>query len=66
MSADEAEALLKECLTVLYYRDKSTMNKFQIARVSTEGVAITEPFALPTNWDYELFVDPAKNATGTW
>ncbi|KFM26878.1 Proteasome subunit beta type-4 [Auxenochlorella protothecoides] len=66
MSEEEARALLRECLTVCYYRDKNSINRFQIARVSAEGVDLGEPFALPTNWDHALFRDPAAHAVGTW
>lgn len=35
MSRADAEALLREALAVCYYRDKQSINKFQIAVVST-------------------------------
>lgn len=66
MSEAEARSLLEECLAVCYYRDKNSINKFQIARVNAEGTSICEPFALPTKWDYELFRDPSKHAEGVW
>lgn len=37
-----------------YYRDKNSINKFQIAKVTTEGIDICEPFALETNWDLKV------------
>ena len=40
-------------LQVCYYRDKQTTNKFQIAKVSGEGVTVSEPFALETQWGYQ-------------
>jgi 20S proteasome subunit beta 7 len=67
MSEAEAEALLKEALTVCYYRDKQSINKFQVAQVGPGGrVAVSEPFALETAWDYAAFVNPSAHATGTW
>jgi 20S proteasome subunit beta 7 len=80
MSEAEAEALLKEALAVCYYRDKQSINKFQIAKVTAgecegggEGgararvtVSVSEPFALETTWDYAAFVNPSAHATGTW
>lgn len=72
MSETEAEALLKEALTVCYYRDKQSINKFHIAKVTSGGdgggvsVSVSEPFALETTWDYEAFVNPSAHATGTW
>jgi len=41
-------------LQVCYYRDKNSINKFQIAKVTTEGIDICEPFALETNWDLKV------------
>jgi len=46
-------ALRRARLQVCYYRDKQTTNKFQIARVTAEGVSVSEPFALETQWGYE-------------
>lgn len=66
MSEEEATALLHQCLKVCYYRDKNSINKFTIAKVSAEGVTISEPFALETEWRYKLFENPAANAAGAW
>lgn len=66
MSEEEATALMHECLKVCYYRDKNSINKFQLAKVTAEGVTISEPFALETHWSYKLFANPAANAPGTW
>jgi 20S proteasome subunit beta 7 len=62
----EATALLHDCLRVCYYRDKNSINKFQLAKVTKDGVEISEPFALETKWDYKLFANPSANATGVW
>lgn len=66
MSEAEAIELLHECLRVCYYRDKNSINKFQLAKVTKDGVEISEPFALDTKWDYKLFVDPSAKAVGVW
>lgn len=82
MSRADAEALLREALAVCYYRDKQSINKFQIATVtaSTSAAAPTaagggkvaaevevgEPFALATEWGYGAFVHPSAHAVGTW
>ncbi len=43
---------------VCYYRDKQSINKFQMASVkAADGgsrVTISEPFALDTKWDYKV------------
>jgi len=66
MSAAEARALLEEALRVCYYRDKNSINKFQVATVTAAGVALSEPFALATEWSLEAFQNPSKTVPGTW
>lgn len=67
MSKEEAEALIKEALAVCYYRDKQSINKFQVATVTREGgVSIGDPFALETQWGYAAFAHPSAHAVGTW
>lgn len=66
MELADAEELLRDCLRVCYYRDKNSINKFQMAKVTKDGVSISEPFALETKWDYKRFADPSANAAGTW
>lgn len=41
-------------MQVCYYRDKTSINKFQIAKVTKEGVNISDPFALETEWSYKV------------
>jgi hypothetical protein len=45
---------VSRCEQVCYYRDKQSINKFQIATVTAKGVEISEPFALETKWDYQV------------
>ena len=47
-------------LQVCYYRDKNSINKFQIAKVTTEGIDICKPFALETNWDLKVRGGPVE------
>ena len=51
------------CLQVCYYRDKNSINKFQVAKVTSEGVDICEPFALETNWDFKVSICMLCNDT---
>eukprot|EP00798_Chlamydomonas_sp_ICE-L_P020095 gene20095-26813_t len=66
MSEEDALALLHDCLKVCYYRDKQSINKFQVAKCTTTGVNISEPFSLDMKWDYKLFAAPTKWAIGSW
>ncbi len=53
---DEAAAveLMHKALKVCYYRDKQSINKFQMARITKQGIAICEPFSLETNWEFKV------------
>ncbi|KAM0755837.1 20S proteasome subunit [Meredithblackwellia eburnea MCA 4105] len=51
---DEAAArkVIEEAMKVLFYRDARSLNKFQIATVTAEGVKISEPIKAPTEWAF--------------
>eukprot|EP00244_Chara_vulgaris_P000145 TRINITY_DN10201_c1_g1_i1.p1 TRINITY_DN10201_c1_g1~~TRINITY_DN10201_c1_g1_i1.p1 ORF type:complete len:275 (-),score=35.38 TRINITY_DN10201_c1_g1_i1:27-851(-) len=66
MTEEEAIRLLEKCLRVLYYRDKQSINKYQLAKITAEGTQISKPFALTTEWSYNAFESPAKVAVGSW
>lgn len=67
MSEEEARALIEDCLRACVMRDKSMMNKFQVAKVKAgEAPVISEPFAVVTNWGYEKYRNPSQFAPGTW
>jgi 20S proteasome subunit beta 7 len=50
MDEGEARALLEDCMKVLYYRDCRAASRIQLAKVSAEGVLISEPYELETTW----------------
>ncbi|PKA52478.1 Proteasome subunit beta type-4 [Apostasia shenzhenica] len=66
MSFEDAVKLLEKCLLVLLYRDRSAINKFQIAKITKDGVTISEPYALKTFWGFSAFQNPSKGAEGSW
>ena len=37
-----------------YYRDKNSINKFQKANVTAEGVTVSDTFALETKWSHKV------------
>ncbi len=67
---DEASArtLLEDCLRVLWYRDTRALNKVQIAKITTAGAAISDPYSLDAKWDFAAFVKPKAEADtgGSW
>jgi 20S proteasome subunit beta 7 len=66
LTFEEAVKLIEKCLLVLLYRDRSSINKFQIAKITTEGSTIYPPYALKTNWGFAAFENPSQGAVGTW
>ncbi|GMH43983.1 hypothetical protein BSKO_11917 [Bryopsis sp. KO-2023] len=66
LTEQEATALMKSVLQVCYYRDSTAINKYQLGKVSKEGVDISEPFALQVKWDYKSYIAPASFAPGIW
>jgi len=51
LTQEEAKKLLEDSLRVLYYRDARALNRVQIATIGKDGVNISEPYELETNWD---------------
>ena len=52
LTRDEAMKIVEMCMTVLFYRDKQTINKIQFATVSADGIDISEPREMPTQWTH--------------
>mmetsp|Transcript_31794 Transcript_31794/g.95551 ORF Transcript_31794/g.95551 Transcript_31794/m.95551 type:complete len:264 (+) Transcript_31794:756-1547(+) len=52
----EAKIVLERCLKVMYYRDARSLNRYQIATATAEGVSVSEPQTAETNWDIAEFV----------
>jgi len=52
LSREEAEKVLDECMKVLFYRDARSLNKYQIATVTAEGVDISASRSAETYWKF--------------
>lgn len=67
MSEAEARELVESCLRACVMRDKSMINKFQIAKVTHDAEpTVSEPFSVPTSWGYEKYKNPSEFAPGCW
>lgn len=51
MSEEDASQLLKESMKILFYRDCRALDEIQIAKITREGITISDPFRIETNWD---------------
>jgi len=52
LTKEEAKKILEDCMLVLYYRDARSINKMQISDISKDGVTISEPYSVKSNWAY--------------
>jgi len=50
LTEEEAKKVLEDCMRVLFYRDARAINRIQLAKVSAEGVTISAPYSLETEW----------------
>ncbi|PWA51485.1 proteasome, subunit alpha/beta, nucleophile aminohydrolase [Artemisia annua] len=48
LTFEEGVKLLEKCIRNLLYRDRSAVNKVQIANIAEEGLAISQPYSLKT------------------
>ena len=48
----EAVKIIEDSMKVLYYRDARSLNKYQIAKVTAEGVEISESRSAETQWSF--------------
>lgn len=55
MSEGEARDLLEECLRVMYYRDCRASSRIQIAKATAEGIVISAPYELSSDWETANF-----------
>jgi len=51
MSKVDAVKLLIDCMKVLFYRDGRSINKFEIAVITNDGVVIESNMSAETNWE---------------
>ncbi|CAL1403381.1 unnamed protein product [Linum trigynum] len=58
LSFEDGVKLLEKCMRVLLYRDRSAVNKLQIAKITEEGVTISQPYSLKTFWGFTAFNNP--------
>ena len=50
LTQEQASKIMDDCLRVLYYRDARSLNKYQKAVITKDGVSISEPYSLSTEW----------------
>ena len=56
LSLLSSHPFLSPTMQVLFYRDCRTINKYEFATVTAEGVKIEGPIALDSNWEVAHYV----------
>jgi 20S proteasome subunit beta 7 len=56
LTEQAAKDILENAMRVLFYRDARSLNRIQIATVDNNGIRITEPYALSTDWSIADYV----------
>ncbi|KAK7018601.1 proteasome subunit beta [Favolaschia claudopus] len=52
LTEDEARKIIEQSMTVLFYRDARSLDKYQIATVTAKGVHISDSRKLETSWSF--------------
>ncbi|KAG0246291.1 nucleophile aminohydrolase [Mortierella sp. GBAus27b] len=52
VTEEQAVEILKKCMKVLWYRDARSMNKFQLAKITSTGITISESMTVETEWAF--------------
>jgi 20S proteasome subunit beta 7 len=52
LTEEQATKILNDSMRVLFYRDARSLNKIQRATVTSQGIKITEPYSLDTEWGF--------------
>ncbi|KAJ0524855.1 putative proteasome endopeptidase complex [Helianthus annuus] len=66
LSFEEGVKLLEKCMRNLLYRDRSAVNKLQIAKITEEGLTVSPPYSLKTFWNSAAFQNPTVGTVGSW
>jgi len=51
ISEAQAVALIDRCMKLLYYRDARSLNKYQMAVITKDGIDVRGPLKSEANWD---------------
>ncbi|WEL38578.1 proteasome type-4 subunit beta [Encephalitozoon hellem] len=57
ITREEATSLIEETMRILCYRDCNASNEIQIGYADSQGVHISDPYPLETNWDIGIRED---------
>lgn len=52
LTEEEAVQIMETCIRVLYYRDARSIDKYQLAAITADGIKITESRLISTSWSF--------------
>ncbi|TFK17331.1 proteasome endopeptidase complex, beta subunit [Coprinopsis marcescibilis] len=52
LTEEEAKKIMETCMKVLFYRDARSLDKYQFATITAQGVTISESQFLTTSWSF--------------
>ncbi|KAJ3577011.1 hypothetical protein NP233_g17 [Leucocoprinus birnbaumii] len=52
LTAEEAVRIMETCIRVLYYRDARSIDKYQLATITAEGIKIIDSRPISTSWSF--------------
>ncbi|KAF9523037.1 proteasome endopeptidase complex beta subunit [Crepidotus variabilis] len=52
LTEEQALKIMEACMKVLFYRDARSLNKYQVATITKDGVKISDSKTLDTSWSF--------------
>ena len=59
MTEADARAVIEDCMRVMFYRDKKSLDNIQISTVTAAGVTMHDPYRIDSSWSLDWY----KNMT---
>ena len=56
MTEADARAVIEDCMRVMFYRDKKSLDNIQISTVTAAGVTMHEPYRIESEWSLNWYM----------
>ena len=51
----EARSVIEDCMRVMFYRDKLSLDNIQISTITAAGVTMNEPYRIDSSWNLDWY-----------
>ena len=51
----EARTIIEDCMRVMFYRDKKSLDNIQISTVTAAGVTMHDPYRIDSEWNLDWY-----------